>query len=80
MGMSPKAGNAPADMELCMIDGYEHQHERFPHIEIGTSRGSFSVIGCPGIVEKVCDLSGENFWAIILFYKTIVFGFHEQSC
>ena len=35
--------------------------------------------GYYGVVEKVCDLGGENFRAVILFYKSIMLGLHEQS-
>ncbi len=37
------------------------------------SRGRYSII------EKVCDLAGEYFRTVILFYKSILLGFNEQS-
>ena len=36
-GYEPKRGDTLEGVNLCMIDGYEHQHERFKHCEFEAS-------------------------------------------
>ena len=36
--------------------------------------------GRHGIIQKVGNLAGEYFRAVILFYKSIVLGFYKEPC
>ena len=46
-------------------------------------KGVHSIFNLPcgdyGVIQKVGDLGGEYFRAVILFYKSIVLGLNEQS-